>query len=847
MRSGNQIIDLIAHRFANRAAALTIGIWLAVAAAIVVPSVGSVRAADPPPGPVTCELDNVGTLVEPSGFRRITLRCNLLGGADLNDRIVVIDRDQDADPSATDWRTIGDFDSDVWLFDRGGDGRFELAIAFGRDGASVRADLFDVPDGQSSVPFTLTEGRFVAPVGQPPTVRVVAAEGWWVRDKLINFNLDITVDGLVDAAFLMQHKYEGVFATDGIPDAVARIRDRNQNGRPEFDWRHLNLPDDVRQGNQQDFLMVNVRDDEPPLEPTFPWPYLGAVTYGYLTSSTLAVSRPPIQVDWETGKLTAVGEFVTSRGNDGQWFVYSYNQIVPGEESTTNFESPFAWYDWAGDRDRRPEGSIRVVYYPADDPNLLTGLFQTPYNLIRYSWDQDNDGSWDYKLGMLGKFPAETVVHFPEFDLNVLSYDELPAWVISRPWGPVFFVASEKTQTYGEGIYVWDPNGSGWGGIEAYFAGLRSALANEGASGPQPPPIDEGFRGDYNFALFDQPWLYVSPIDHELHLERATGGVWNIDGEREMRYLDLDGNGRFDGWQVWSSGAIVSQLYQIPGGLLYSDERQTLFQPAELPDVLLRTLPPTNHDEWQALNTQLGALRQEGDPGDLRAIFERFGGTTTTVALGPLASFRRDGGAAHFVLKASDEATRAALAALTGVRPERGPLVVSLANGRWATSPATFTAPSITIDVGETTALSSVPVRVTVANDATLDIDGASIRVTAVSANGAMIPVGLQEIAIAGGSRQTFDLSWAPPSPGTWRIEVTIIRTGVDARTGARLVLASFSQPVDARPPPPLAASTASRLGWTGSLPGRLAVALGFVLLVGVTAGRTLRTGRQTA
>jgi len=573
---------------------------------------------------------------------KLTLRCSLLGQS--NDLVYVFDRDGDFS-RGREWREAADFETDLWLFDVGGDEDIQLAIDFQREGRSLVAKLYDDQSGDGKVAYKLDENQITLTESVHPTVRVVAPNGWWTEGTLINFNLELYVDGLVDAAFGVRNKLAGIFKTDGIVDITIDVRDSDDDGRPDYDWRTLSFQEPlppVAATTPRTYLMVNARDDESPLIPLLAWPYLGGETYGYVTSSPIQFNQPPIQIDWEKGQITAVGEFVTSRGNDGQWFVYSFNPVEPDQLNTPNFESPFAWYDLADDHDRQPELALRFGYYAAGDPLVLGGRLGHALNIVRYSWDQNNDGFWDYKVDLLGQHTVTSTVSLSEFDLTLLPYTEAPDWVTDRSWGPILFVAAE-VPAIGEGIYVWDT--PPWL-TEGYFAGRSDEPRPSNPDDYGFNTIQAGFRGEYRFVPQDRPTLYLSTIDHQLHLLKAEGGIWNIDETSEVRYANLNNDQYLDQWtytMISASAETVTTTRQlnIAGNhLLYTDGEEVIIRQAPIDPSLFETLPPASHEEWKALGEQLEATASEVEPGDFKAMMVPFEGPELAIKGAHLRDYR---------------------------------------------------------------------------------------------------------------------------------------------------------------------------------------------------------------
>ena len=214
--------------------------------------------------------------------------------------------------------------------------------------------------------------------------------------------------------------------------------------------------------------MVRERGQEPAYPPVFPWYLLGA-WYGtagnpagrhaledspYRRNHSAVRHGQAVQQELrarpsrlEYGTHCHIGEFIASRGSDVNWFTYSLNRIEPGQLSNPDFESPFNFYDLAGDNDGIPELEVRIERMNQDDPfNDESQLWRgRPYQAVRYSWDQTNTQKWSYKLGLLGQQGIDTTVSFPEFALTTIPYTALPNWVTQHRWDLATFAATDQT------------------------------------------------------------------------------------------------------------------------------------------------------------------------------------------------------------------------------------------------------------------------------------------------------------------------------------------------------------------------------------------------------------------
>src|SRR5207253_3125006 len=140
--------------------------------------------------------------------------------------------------------------------------------------------------------------------------------GWWYRNNIANFNLTIAVDGnslradYIDYTKLYPNLVQ-YMGTDGIPEVQLNVRDTNNNGRPDYEWRQLfiRFAEDADE-LARTWVIVNTQDDELPIQKALFWPYLGDTltsSDNYLRSYT--GGGAPIVVNWDTSRIVQVGEF----------------------------------------------------------------------------------------------------------------------------------------------------------------------------------------------------------------------------------------------------------------------------------------------------------------------------------------------------------------------------------------------------------------------------------------------------------------------------------------------------------------------------------------------------------
>jgi hypothetical protein len=756
----------------------TVHRFLGLALAVVLLAVGfeasPARAAQTKTD-IPCQVAGTAVLPGDSGSR-VDVNCDLAGRGSMSDRLTIIDRAKNR-PGSAGWPEAAGTRDATWLFDYQADATTELIVNFRSSGTALVAELYDAQGDPSRLNYQISDnGQMILDSQIAPTVRVVALDGWWSKDGQVNFNLDITVDGLVDAAFDVRNKLANYAATDGALDFAIRIRDSDGDGRPDYDWRTLRYPAVLEKtGLPHTFLMVNSADNEAPLVPVLPWPYLSGETYGYLIASGHKVSQPPIQVNWESGTISAVGEFVSSRGNDAQWFVYSPSEVKAGELSFPNFESPFAWYDLAQDHDRQPELAVRLGYYWANDPAFIDGRFNDPLNFVRYSWDQDNDGYWDYKLGLLGQNEVTSTVALDDLALQVVPYGQLPGWVVDRQWGVATFVAAEGVRAQGEGIYEWDP--STWL-TEQYFTGFSTEPQ------PQEPGatdihndlrrIQTGFRGEYQLALGAKVELYISAIDHKLHLLRGAQGMWKIDERSELRYTNLNGDDYLDEWRYLVDGQVHRQLDVAADRLVYSGDDEIIVQQAQVLPAIARLAPPQDHGEWLALQARL----KDAPPfraDDFKGMLAQFSGPRLHIQGATLRDFRLTEQGFRFILDLQPGFSVDGADDL-GVRGREPGTYVVTYDRTYSIAP--LTPPQLSLLVRLPQQVGQAPnapisVHVQAANRGTQDI-GELTLVAEARHGGPPIEVARQPIDILSGQPTDATFSWQPVLLGDWQLDLRL-------------------------------------------------------------------------
>ena len=234
------------------------------------------------------------------------------------------------------------FYDSFWLFDAQTDGTVQLIIEFQRVDDQVIADLYDDHTGDAHVDYKVVGDAILIVESAHPSVRVMAERDWWTAEGHVNHNLTVFVDGALWSAF-GNELYSDYLSTDGKIDTEIEVFDTDSDGRPDLEVRHLpeltqSLPELARHSGLATQVMVNWHDSEDSASDSILWPFLGTEGSPLKDYND---SRAPIQVSWQEGRISAVGEFVASRGGESNCFIYS---DIPLEENQTNmadFENPF--------------------------------------------------------------------------------------------------------------------------------------------------------------------------------------------------------------------------------------------------------------------------------------------------------------------------------------------------------------------------------------------------------------------------------------------------------------------------------------------------------------------------
>lgn len=703
------------------------------------------------------------------------------------------------------------------------------------------AYVYDAPPGRDTVPVTIDGNRVIVDPTLQPTVTIRALGGWWVRDGLVNYNLDIQVNGPVASMWgansveVDQSSWLGLIK-HGQPSVEIKVRDPQQAGLPGWELRTL-LPEFPGRGyirsNYAERTCATSISRDLGISPL--WPFVASAG-----AFEQPVNRlfPPIVVDWRNGKITHFSELVTVRNQNCSYTLYSLNQIVPGTHNRLNFESPFAFYDLSGQGIGHPNLILRTEHFPVDDPmstqidtqSQQGTLAPSDFETIRYSWrNAIGDWDWDYKVEVMGFHPytATTTIGDGLATVDAPSYQEFPKWVIDREWPVTTFIDTEgHSYQSSEGLYDWSPREVG----VAYTFGWENERKPEAFTS-----IRVGLRGEYRSQRTLQPRLYLSPIDNRLHLLAAEGGLWSLSENQALRLQNLNGGDYIDSWVRLrvepgqpvpsSSGEIEEQLAAFANYLVYSGADTVVLRPYPGPNALFTTLPPTDQTSWQNQRAALEPFaRAKRDPRNLKSWLEVAPAGGGSLNGATISELRAAGDSFRFILNLQPgfQLQGDDLLGLAGRQP--GSYTVSY-DGAFHVEP--LTPPAIRVDVPTLPVVpfqnNAVPVQLR--NGGGTDVAAATLELWATPPQGEPTLAMTQTVALLAQVPITATLQWAPTLAGDWQLAARVV-----APDGTLLA----QQQLAASVPLPAAAGAsrllhASSLGATLPLIALLAIAFSLI------------------
>jgi hypothetical protein len=696
---------------------------------------------------------------------------------------LTIYKDQGKIDVAVPWWQNITYQNETWVFDNGTQGRASLIIHFTKEGTSLVAELYDDRNQDGEVSYEVKNGRVQVTESQYWTVKVTAPDGWWLKDRKLNENLHIQVDGDVEAMFMME-PYRSRLVTDGQPDYDIQVTDLDQDGRPEFDKRMELTPflkGSVGLGTQ---MMANWADNELPISGGFDlWPYID-LAHTWESGSRIIkgshASSPPIMFEPATGRIEAVGEFVASRGNEHNCFYYSANPWFAGQLNQSDFESPFCFYDLASDGDGIPELQVRSVYWPPNDGAFLSGSYDGPYQLIRYSWDQENSATWRYAIGLVGRHPQDSVVSFADEQVLTVPYEQFPSWVNSNSWDmAVFSEFTGKQYWTSEGnysvSYLEDTK------FAEYFTGMSDVIPS-----PEYEP-DVNFKMEWAMDYSSRPYLYLSPLDHHLHLLGASGGVWNLGDNSKIRYQNLDGDAYLDQWQYWTGDTLLQQMNQAKGSIVVSGMYQVKIKLTDTPSSLFETQPPGSHDEWLKLGEQLEANQSDLVGNDFSGMLEQLPGEMLSIGSATLRDYRPTETGYRFVLGLEPGFTFEGPDWLGLAKLEPGEYAVIYEDGKFKVMPLTPAQVTVGVEMNASETLTQYGIEevgVSLTNQGLEDAKQVLVRLGTYHAGGEISYTEPQTVTVNAGESTLVSFDWSPKEAGQWQLQAQASMVNPQSNSG---------------------------------------------------------------
>lgn len=700
---------------------------------------------------------------------------------------------------------------------------------------AAMATLYTAPPGQITVPVTLTSMGVVVEPTLRPSLTISAIDGWWVREGITNYNLDMKVYA---PAYAMWGGVENPiqaptsWQANLVPGEVAvtiAVRDRDGDGQPDWEWREL-VPPFPGKGYYRTHYAESPCAPRRTVVPgvTTLFPYL-AETGSF--EQPAGEFHPPFIVQWAEGQLTHIREMVAVRNTPCSYAFYSVSPLIHNTHNHPNFETPFAFYDLGDTGSDLPNLSLRTERYPMQDPwslgidpTVQGGIRPVPSDVetIRYSWrTAPGDRRWDYKVEMLGFLPytATTPIGDGQTTIDAPSYGDFPAWTLTREWPVVTFVAAEaRAYESTEGIYEWSPFELGIG----YIFGWHDRP--KGESLQRIPP---GLRGEYRYTTTGRPLLYFSQVDQRLHLKGAEGGLWNLGTEGQVR-LHSSVNTYIDGWTRHGEDSTAppeESLYVLDGYLLYAGGGRVILKQIEVPLSDFTIMPPHDSASWNAFIAKLNEKAATTRPGNnLYNWFESYAGATVTLPATTLQTVRTGADGYQFILHIA----RTTTVNIPWFR--QGDLHVGnyqLTQGdSFALTPVTTSPPTLALSVD---AASLPSVRVIVTNPATYATEALRIRATAMNEDESIILLD-QSVQLEGGTQYKTHITWLAPTSDTWQVEVQLEDSAGQIITKQTLPWTTISSVATPLAVWDISAPAAWVLGIQAVLIGIMVLALGVVL-----------------
>jgi hypothetical protein len=532
------------------------------------------------------------------------------------------------------WWQWGNTSSDAYLFSFTNPEKVDLLLDFSIDDGHPLAKLYSIKEeyrGMIKVPG----GKLNLPSQVKPALIIWPREGDWLIEEKPNFNLEVRE--LDPESGEITWNVQVGSNQPGIPLWSTKIRVLDPHpdwGYPRFDARLLADPK----------IPYRLSD---PLMPS--WPYLTAgkssVPYGDPTFH-------PVYLNFETHEL------VTNWAGFQNAGVYAINSL--SYPPYTDFESPFAWYQFDPSFGQYPNLTIRSEAWPIQSSHYLKDV-NAQRNAVRMSWTADTlPFTWRYSLTAIGNNSMNENIKIGNTEISSISYRNLPNWVMSNPWKVVTFVEATEAEISSEGIYDFSVEDNlpifDWvNGFSSTEPDIFSSPYLDG--GPSPQRLNENMRGEYSLAYDRVPSLYFSTIDNRIHLHYAKEGIWNLGKGLVLRTFAVGQNEYINGWvreripardSIKSEnnyrampGNIEEQLYAVNGYFIHSGANGVTVRKANYNLAGFPINPPVDQASWQHFIALLSPYKnQEMDPNNLETWMTNFPGESLYISKAKISDFR---------------------------------------------------------------------------------------------------------------------------------------------------------------------------------------------------------------
>ena len=654
--------------------------------------------------------------------------------------------------------------------------RPKIAVRLSKDqpDAPAVADIYHTPPHVSQLPIRVEKNKVRFFYDAPATIKINALDGWWTRDDVTSFNLDLTVRGPIYALWGAESWISEVVENQEV--AKIQVRDPLHTGLPDWELRQLTPPFHRMGILRTQYSERQCKTDTAHLASITPlWPY---ITHSGGYEQHNGRFSPPLKVNWEQGRIHTVGEFVTARNQNCSYTIYSLDRLELKTTNQANFESPFAFYDLSNEGQGYPNLILRTERFPARDKWSLGLDFKgqdgrlIPYDFqtIRYSWrNQIGDQKWDYKIEVMGTHPykATTTIANSSFSIDAPNYSEFPLWVLERDWPVTTFVDTTRVNlSSNEGIYAWSPREIGVGTLYGWNKPNQYAFNY----------IPVGYRGEYRADVASKPRLYISPVDQQLHLLGAERGVWQVNSSRRIELTRLGDQPYLNQWETIIHNVQVNTLYALRDYLLYKDANGIRLKRATYQPAIAQFQPPHNNQTWLAGRAALD--RTPRDPRQLSTWIDTFTGPELAFDNGEIETLRvtEDGFRMSVSLPPATVVTRNEL---TPLQHWGSGVYAIIYDGRLQVQQ--WSPPNLSIAGGINDRLTMAPriyeanqLAINLRNDGFADAEDVTVTVDL----GSTQIISKEHVTILGGESTTVQLPWTPYESGDVIFTINAFRSG---------------------------------------------------------------------